>query len=101
MVGKSNLPSNAEQREDLCGATMTSGGLNALDQEREASMADEGGASGAFMEYQDQVSIEPVISKSRSASPWGWAAVLFAGVAGWALWNHRQDSTTQAPVELR
>jgi hypothetical protein len=41
MVGKPNLPVDAEQRRDLRGMANPTAGLNALDQEREASMADE------------------------------------------------------------
>ena len=50
MVGKPNLPSNCDDRVELMGASMPSPGLCALDQERQASMADEGGASGAYLE---------------------------------------------------
>ncbi|MEW5850684.1 MAG: hypothetical protein AB2A00_17995 [Myxococcota bacterium] len=53
MVGKPNLPEDADQRTDLRGMAMPTEGLTALDQEREASMADEGGASGAWMESQE------------------------------------------------
>lgn len=53
MVGKPNLPPDADQRQDLMGESMPTAGLTALDQEREASMADEGGMSGAVMESQD------------------------------------------------
>lgn len=55
MVGKPNIPLDCENRNDLKGAAMTTPGLNALDQEREASMADEGGCSGALMENQDEM----------------------------------------------
>jgi hypothetical protein len=51
MVGKPNV-----NDQTVKGASMPTSGLNALDQEREASMADEGGASGATMEYQSEVS---------------------------------------------
>ena len=54
MVGKATLPNDAEHRDDLMGASMPSHGLNAVDQEREGSMADEGGTSGAVMEAQDR-----------------------------------------------
>ena len=50
MVGKPNLTPEAAERTDVPGASSPTPGLPALDQEREASMADEGGASGAVME---------------------------------------------------
>jgi hypothetical protein len=52
MVGKPNLPVDAEQREDVHGAARNTPGLSALDEEREASMADEGGASGMTVESE-------------------------------------------------
>ncbi len=52
MVGKPNF-SETNDLSQLAGSSMPTPGLNALDQEREASMADEGGVSGAIMENQD------------------------------------------------
>jgi hypothetical protein len=52
MVGKLNFPNDVDQRDDLHGHAMPTPGLTALDEEREASMADEGGRSGAVMETQ-------------------------------------------------
>jgi hypothetical protein len=52
MVGKPNLPADAEQRSDVRGAARGTPGLTALDEEREASMADEGGASGMAVESE-------------------------------------------------
>jgi hypothetical protein len=54
VVGKPNLPPNAEEREDVQGSSTETPGLNAVDQEREASMADEGGASGAAVERENR-----------------------------------------------
>jgi hypothetical protein len=53
MVGKPNLPDDVDTRDDLKGSAVGTPGLTALDEEREASLADEGGASGATMESQD------------------------------------------------
>jgi hypothetical protein len=53
MVGKPNLPPDADERDDLHGASRGTPGLSALDEEREASMADEGGASGMTAESQE------------------------------------------------
>ncbi len=64
MVGKPNFPESI----DLCGivgSSMPTPGLNALDQEREASMADEGGVSGAIMENQDGLKAEDWMRENR------------------------------------
>jgi hypothetical protein len=53
MVGKPNLPPDAEERADVHGASRATPGLTALDEEREASMADEGGAAGMAAEAQE------------------------------------------------
>jgi len=50
MVGKVNLPPDAEKRKDVKGAAIGGPGLNAVDEERAASMADEGGVSGSTVE---------------------------------------------------
>ena len=52
MVGKPNLPADADHRSDVRGASRGTPGLSALDEEREASMADEGGASGMAAEAE-------------------------------------------------
>src|SRR5262245_25460449 len=53
MVGKPNFPDDVDARGDLRGSAAGTPGLTALDEEREASLADEGGASGATIESQD------------------------------------------------
>ena len=53
MVGKPNFPDDVDKRHDLKGSAAGTPGLTALDEEREASLADEGGASGATVESQD------------------------------------------------
>jgi hypothetical protein len=53
MVGKPNFPDDVDGRDDLKGSAVGTPGLTALDEEREASLADEGGASGAAIESQD------------------------------------------------
>jgi len=50
MVGKVNLPPDAEKRKDVKGAATDGAGLTAVDEERAASMADEGGVSGSTVE---------------------------------------------------
>ena len=54
MVGKTNLPKDAEEREDVHGSSTETPGLTPVDQEREASMADEGGAAGAVVERENR-----------------------------------------------
>jgi hypothetical protein len=53
MVGKPNFPDDVDTRADIRGSSVATPGLTALDEEREASLADEGGASGAVVESQD------------------------------------------------
>ena len=54
MVGKVNLPPDTDKRKHLKGSASDSPGLNAVDEERAASMADEGGASGSAVESQEK-----------------------------------------------
>ena len=53
MVGKPSFPDDVDGRGNLKGSSVGTPGLSALDEEREASLADEGGASGAVVESQD------------------------------------------------
>jgi hypothetical protein len=53
MVGKPNFPDDVDTRGGLKGSAVGTPGLTALDEEREASLADEGGVSGAVVESQD------------------------------------------------
>jgi len=77
MVGRPTLPADADHRSDLKGMAAPTPGLTALDQEREASMADEGGRSGAAMEKQAVSS--PVSSPRRPRTPL-WIFAMIAGV---------------------
>jgi hypothetical protein len=54
VVGKPNLPGDAEERPDVRGSASETPGLTPVDQEREASMADEGGAAGAAVERENR-----------------------------------------------
>jgi len=54
MVGKVNLPPDADKRKNVHGSASGGPGLNAVDEERAASMADEGGASGSTMEGPEE-----------------------------------------------
>lgn len=51
---KTSERGRTEEPDDGLGEAMPTLGLTRLDQLREASMADEGGASGAVMESQDE-----------------------------------------------
>ena len=73
MIGRPTLPADAEHRRDLKGMAAPTPGLTPLDQEREASMADEGGRSGAAMEKQ---AISP---PHRPRTPL-WIFAVLAGV---------------------
>lgn len=53
MVGKPSFPEDVDARNELRGSAAGTPGLTALDEEREASLADEGGVSGAVVESQD------------------------------------------------
>jgi hypothetical protein len=54
MVGKVNLPPDADKRKDIRGAATGEPGLTPVDEERAASMADEGGVSGSIVEGQPE-----------------------------------------------
>jgi hypothetical protein len=89
MVGKPNFPPDVEEREDLKGAAMVTEGLNALDEEREASMADEGGWSGAVLESQEaRVPTEMLVGPTTpdcASKPWFMSALARRGVPALAL----------------
>jgi hypothetical protein len=55
-------------------------GLSDLDRKRAASLADEGGASGAALERQ-----EPAPVAARRGRPWGLAAFAVGLFAAWRL----------------
>ena len=57
MVGKPNIPTGTDATR---GAASPTPGLTALDQQREASMADEGGASGMHVESEDTEERDPL-----------------------------------------
>ena len=91
MVGRPNFPEDVDSRHDLKGSAVGTPGLTALDEEREASLADEGGASGAYVESQDADEIRRIeadlpvshlqaIEGGRSHRP-GLGLALLAGAA--------------------
>lgn len=62
MVERSDLPPDVDRSSETRGASASTPGLNALDEEREASLADEGGASGATVESQDLDTLRRIAS---------------------------------------
>jgi hypothetical protein len=54
MVGKVNPPPDADEHEDAKSSAAEKRGLTAIDEERAASMADEGGAAGSTVESQER-----------------------------------------------
>jgi cytochrome c-type biogenesis protein CcmH/NrfG len=68
--------------------------LSALDAEREASMADEGGVSAALLEIEDPTerrALHPGVSKPRLSKAWLVAGILGVIVvaAGFGWWRIR------------
>ena len=95
MAGKAQLPDGRRfPQHDLKGSSAGTPGLTALDEEREASLADEGGASGARVESQDEDRLRadsagrapgprrgrrPGLCSSRRPRPGPWSPSSFAG----------------------
>jgi hypothetical protein len=69
VVGKTNLPPDAEERSDVQGSATETPGLTPVDQEREASMADEGGAAGATVEREDRDEADAAPSTAGANPP--------------------------------
>jgi hypothetical protein len=69
MVGKVNLPPDAEKRKDVKGAAIGGPGLTALDEERAASMADEGGVSGSAVEGESSEGESKKKKKEKEEEP--------------------------------
>jgi hypothetical protein len=65
VVGKVNLPKDAEEREDVQGSATETPGLTPVDQEREASMADEGGTAGAVVERENRPTDEDTVEAAH------------------------------------
>ena len=96
MVGRPNFPQDVDSRQDLKGSAVGTPGLTALDEEREASLADEGGVSGAYVETQDADEIHRIeadlpvshlqaVEGGRSHSRNRGLAMLAGAVAAGAL----------------
>jgi hypothetical protein len=86
---------DVSKRTERKGAAAPTPGLTSLDQEREASLADEGGAAGATVESQDTARA-PAGEEDEEASEPGEIGfeglVIVAGLvgaAGFLLWRGR------------
>ncbi|MBC7692911.1 MAG: hypothetical protein H7222_14205 [Methylotenera sp.] len=88
MVGKSTVSPQAKSVPGPLGTPLHRADLNGLDQEREASMADEGGASGAFMEFQDEVSYASPEKSTSHHWTYGPLAVVLGAAAGLLYARH-------------
>ena len=85
MAGEPTHPTVFATRPNVHGASLPPEGMeNALDEERAASMADEGGCAGMHAEAQPVFTIA-----STRHAPWSlWAGVAaLAGLFGYATWR--------------
>ena len=91
MASKGDGPADVDRSTEHKGSSVETPGLTALDEEREASLADEGGASAAVIESQDlgtlrRLASDPPAAHLQSAETrrrrhgfWFVAGVLVAG----------------------
>ena len=85
---KADGPADVDRSTEHRGSSVATPGLTALDEEREASLADEGGASGAMIESQDLATLrrlasdapQSVDTRRRRPGFWVVASALAAGV---------------------
>lgn len=107
MAGRPTLPPDVEHRPEVRGAAIPPPGLSdALDEERAASMADEGGRSGAYVERQAPLPMP--LPWYRQTRPWVAIGVasLTLGLGAWGLFALqrrplRRQITKQFPPRLR
>ena len=59
MVATPDIPADVDRSTEHKGSAVGTPGLGPLDEEREASLADEGGASGAHVESQERLAERP------------------------------------------
>jgi len=81
MLGKSNLPSAAAAGNGAHGSSLDHY-ENVLDQERAASMADEGGVAGAIMDTREQHAGARRASEPAATHRW-----LPGTRSAWLLWG--------------
>jgi len=97
MAVKADGPADVDRSTEKRGSAVGTPGLSGLDEEREASLADEGGASGATIESQDLDTPSRIaIFPSADARPlprrtgfWFVAGALAAGIGALALKKRR------------
>src|SRR5687768_11936981 len=94
MASKADGPADVDRSTEHRGSSVETPGLTALDEEREASLADEGGASGAVIESQDFTTLrrlasdlpaahlQPGENRRRRQGFWLVAGALAAGAIG-------------------
>jgi hypothetical protein len=94
MTGKADGPADVDRSTEHRGSSVATPGVTALDEEREASLADEGGSSGAVIESQEVETVRrrnsawPVAHRQAAASRrpgpnlWFVAGALAAGAIG-------------------
>jgi len=91
MASKPDGPADVDRSTEHRGSSVGTPGLTALDEEREASLADEGGASAAVIESQDLDTLRrlaadhPGTDLQSTAGRWrrpGFWFVAFALAAG-------------------
>ena len=94
MAVKADGPADVDRSTEHRGSSVATPGLTALDEEREASLADEGGASGAVIESQDRDTLRRLASDQPGGRPrtgdgrrrrsgfWFVAGALTAGAVG-------------------
>lgn len=94
MTVKDEVYPDVSRRNERKGAAAPTPGLTSLDQEREASLADEGGAAGATVESQD-VAGESAGEDEEASEPGeiGFEGLVIvaglASAAGFLLWRGR------------
>ena len=102
MVGKPNVPDAGDGRSDRRGAARPTPGLAALDEEREASMADEGGASGAAMESEDESAIPRILPDPDAGRRRRARAFITGGAAGlFAMWALRRGVMAATKIRAK
>ena len=82
---QAQLPEDVDSRHDLKGSAAGTPGLTALDEEREASLADEGGASGAHVESQDEDRLRRDRGRTRPSAGAASLALLAGAAAAGVL----------------
>jgi hypothetical protein len=94
MAAKDDVYPDVSKRTERKGAAAPTPGLTSLDQEREASLADEGGAAGASTESQESAG-ESAGDDEEASEPGelGFEGLVIvaglASAAGFVLWRGR------------